>query len=258
MTDYYFYPDDDPANEWGYFPVPLDDVVAAMQRIAKKEGIRITDADILHELGLKKKQAGTRKTSGKRRISLYIDGTNLFAGQYDLFGPKRVLSFQTLLGDIKRYYPVSHIFFYASFTPRKPKRKPDIFYRNEALFYREVRETPNLIFYKGDRSPASGKEKGVDVHLALDIVKDAFLKRYDEAVIMTGDADLVYAVEIVRQVGVPIHGIFLPNRFSLGLSYGVTSSCVFNYRGRFTRVKKPLPRSLTVIAIKDPTCKQVG
>ncbi len=195
-----------------------------------------------------------------RRISLYIDGTNLFAGQYDLFGPKRVLSFGGLLGDIKKHYPVSKVYFYASYTPRKPKRRPELFYRNEAMFYREVRHTPHVDFYKGDRSPASGKEKGVDVHLALDMVKDAFLKTYDEAIIMTGDADLVYAVQIVRRLGLPVFAIFLPNRFSLGISFAVNSSMVLNYLKRFLTQKgnKIFPRSLEVIAIKDPTCKQVG
>lgn len=196
----------------------------------------------------------------RRRTSLYIDGTNLFAGQYDLFGPKRVLSFRALLADIKKHYPVSKVYFYASYTPRKPKRRPAAFFASEAIFYREVRETPHLIFYKGDRSPASGKEKGVDVHLALDMVKDAFLKKYDESVIMTGDADLVYAVQIVRKLGLPVYAIFFPNRFSLGLSFATVSSIVLNYLNRFALKKdaKIFPRSLRVVTIKDPACKQTG
>lgn len=196
----------------------------------------------------------------RKRISLYIDGTNLFAGQYDLFGPKKVLSFRALLKDIKKYYRVSNIYFYASYTPRKPKRRPDAFFISEAIFYREVRETPHLTFYKGDRSPASGKEKGVDVHLALDMVKDAFLKKYDESVIMTGDADLVYAVEIVRKLGLPVYAVFFPNRFSLGLSYATVSSTVLNYMNRFVPKKdsRIFPRSLQIETIKDPACKQTG
>ena len=258
MTDYYFYPDNDPSNAFGYLPVPIDDVVAAMQRIAKKEGFQITDADILSELGLKKKQGSTRKISGKRRrISLYIDGTNLFAGQYDLFGPNRVLSFRSLLGDIKRYYPVTRIYFYASYTPRLPKRRPASFFAAESLFYREVKSTLSVVFYKGHRSPTSGKEKGVDVHLALDMVKDAFLKRYDEAVIMTGDADLMYPVEIISGLKYSVHAVFLPNRFSLELAYKTHSSIILNYQRRF-RSNRKLPKQLRSVAIKSPTCKQVG
>lgn len=258
MTDYYYY--DDPDSDGGHLPVPVDGVVAAMQRIAKREGVVFSDEDILHELGLKKRKAAQRKKGSRRRISLYIDGTNLFAGQYDLFGPKRVLSFRALLGDIKKYYPVSKVYFYASYTPRKPKRRPEAFFASEAIFYRDVRSVPGLIFYKGHRSPTSGKEKGVDVHLALDMVKDAFTKRYDEAVIMTGDADLIYAVQIVRRAGLPVYGVFLPNRFSLGVSFATISSIVLNYQNRFSGQigSKIFPKSLRVVAIKVPTCKQVG
>lgn len=258
VMDYYYY--DDPQSQFGYQPVPVDDVVAAMQRIAKREGVVLSDEDILRELGLKKHKSIRRKKGSRRRISLYIDGTNLFAGQYDLFGPKKVLSFRALLKDIKKYYPVSKVYFYASYTPRKPKRRPAAFFSSEAIFYRDVRSVPGLIFYKGHRSPTSGKEKGVDVHLALDMVKDAFLKKYDESVIMTGDADLVYAVQIVRKLGFPVYAIFFPNRFSLGLSFATVSSIVLNYLNRFAPKKdaKIFPRSLRVVAIKDPACKQTG
>lgn len=255
MTDYYFY--DDPDSDSGYQPVPMDDVVAAMQRIAKREGVVFSDDEILRELGLKKRKPVQRKKGSRRRISLYIDGTNLFAGQYDLFGPKCVLSFRALLEDIKKYYPVTKIYFYASYTPRKPKRRPEAFFASEAIFYRDARLTSGLVFYKGHRSPTSGKEKGVDIHLALDMVKDAFTKQYDEAVIMTGDADLIYAVEIVKRLGYPMHSVFLVNRFSLELAYKTTSGVVLDYTGKFTPNRK-LPTQLTRVIIKDPVCKQAG
>lgn len=193
----------------------------------------------------------------KKRLSLYIDGTNLFAGQYDLFGSKRVLSFPSLVKDIRRFYPVTNIFFYASYTPRVPSRKPESFFTAEAVFYREVRSVKGLYFYKGHRSPASGKEKGVDVHLALDMVRDAFQRRYDEAVLMTGDADLMYPVELVQDLGFAVHAVFLPNRFSLEIAYKAHSSVVLNYQKRF-QVKRKISSRVRIVPIKRPTCKQVG
>lgn len=258
MGDYYYFPDDDKSNDFGYLVVPEDEVVEAIMNIAKKEGVTISNKDILRELGFLKKRP---RLDNKKihKISLYVDGTNLFAGQYDLFGPRKIALFGAILNDIRTQYKVGKVFFYASYTPRKPKRRPLIFFASEQLFYHNVRKVKGVIFYKGDRSPTSGKEKGVDVHLALDMVKDAFLSRYDEAVIMSGDADLVYAVKIVRELfHKPVHSIFLPNRFSLGLAYGTLSSRVLNYKKRFGKMEKPLPRSLKIIEIKDPTCKQVG
>ncbi|OGD56765.1 hypothetical protein A3I57_01290 [Candidatus Beckwithbacteria bacterium RIFCSPLOWO2_02_FULL_47_23] len=88
----------------------------------------------------------------KKTTNLYIDGTNLFAGQNDLFGPRQYLD---------------RVFFYASFMNAKQRGNRAV---AEALFYRQVKETDNLFFYKGHRSPASGKEKGVDVHFSPEMV----------------------------------------------------------------------------------------
>lgn len=240
-----------------YLPVPEEQVMAAIKVIAKRHGVRWTDAMILKELGLDRQMNRTKKK--KPRINLYIDGTNLFAGQYDLFGPRRVLSFRSLLSNVKKQHAVSRVYFYASYTPRKPKRRPETFFSAEAIFYREVREIPTVSFYKGHRSPASGKEKGVDVHLAVDMVKDGFRGQYDEAVLMTGDADLIYPLEVVqRDLRLPVHAIFLANRFSLELAFKARSSTVFNYQQRFQPVDRRMPAKLKVIPIKSPTCKQVG
>lgn len=256
MGSYYFFKDPDPENEWKYLPVPEEEVFRALRKIAKKHRVRITDRMILDEVGLLKKSNRKKGSSPKR--FLYIDGTNLFAGQYDLFGPNRVASFRSILGHIRKLFSVSQIFFYASYTPKQPKRRPASFFAAEMLFYREAKSTSHVIFYKGDRSPTSGKEKGVDVHLSVDLVKDGLLHRYDEAVIMTGDADLVYGVQIIRNQGIPVYAVFFPNRFSLGIAYTASSSTVLNYQKRFIKTKVLLPKSTRILPIKDPTCKQVG
>ena len=253
MSDYYFIKNND--SPLGYDPVLLEDWSKAVERIAARRGVRITQSMIRRELGLGKKKAARRK----KRTHLYIDGTNLFAGQNELFGPKAYVPFSNLLRDIRKIYAVNHVFFYASYMVaanfNKPGRKA--LAAVEAQFYRSVKDTSNVTFYRGHRSPTSGKEKGVDVHLAVDMVRDAFLRRYGEAVVMSGDADLSYAVEVVRKLGTPIYAIFLSNRFSLGLAYAAGSSVVLNYKERFSK-PEGAPRSLRVVAQKDPTCKHVG
>ena len=186
---------------------------------------------------------------------IYIDGTNLFAGQNELFGPKKHLSFTYLIAEINKKIKVNKIFFYASYiSARKRSRLAEERKRlvaAEALFYRQVRNTKNVIFYKGHRSPASGKEKGVDVHLSVDIVKDVFLKRCNSVIMMTGDADLIYPLEIVKQLGVRTHAFFLPNRFSLELAYKVDEAFVLNFLKKF-RVDRKLPSKLRILTIKKP------
>lgn len=202
-------------------------------------------------------------TSGIRttaKTHLYIDGTNLFAGQNELFGPKRYALFPDILRDIQKIFLADHVYFYASYMVgvnfKRPGRKALI--AAEAQFYHSARNTPSLTFYRGHRSPTSGKEKGVDVHLAVDMVMDALLHHYDEAVVFSGDADLSYAVESVRALDVPVHAVFLPNRFAPGIAYAATSSVVLNYKKKFVKEKILVPKSLTVLALKDPACKHTG
>ncbi len=183
-----------------------------------------------------------------KKTYLYIDGTNLFAGQNALFGPHKYLSFSYLIQEIKKLVPIDKIFFYASYM--NSKQRKDLI-AAEALFYREVKNTKNVTFYKGHRSPTSGKEKGVDVHLAADIVKDALTGRCCEVIIMSGDADLVYPIEIVNDFGIYTKAVFLPNRFSVGIAHEVRRAYVLNFSAKFKKGKKDPPHMKTV-SIKNP------
>ena len=134
---------------------------------------------------------------------LFVDGSNLYAAQYELFGPKKYLNFSILIKELQEKIKVKFdkIYFYASYSPKskKPTKKQKLYLKNEALFYRSVRKTKNTIFFKGYRSKTSGKEKGVDVKLAADLVSFAFLDRYDIVYLFSGDADFLQALFNVRQ-----------------------------------------------------------
>ncbi|MCL5431897.1 MAG: NYN domain-containing protein [Patescibacteria group bacterium] len=181
---------------------------------------------------------------------LFVDGTNLFMGLYDLFGVRDIPRFRDLLKDINRVQKVDKIFFYASYMlPRNNSAKEKELLETEALFYKGVKEISGLYFYKGHRSPTSGKEKGVDVHLALDLVYNAFLKKCNQVVIVTGDADLVYSLEIAKKFGARTHGIFLPTRFALGISYMADKATVLNYLGKFKLSEREMPKKLKILEL---------
>jgi len=189
----------------------------------------------------------------KEKTFLYIDGTNLFAGQNELFGPKKYLSFKFLVKEIGKFVKIDQIYFYASYMNKSKHLTARLKYLivAEAFFYREVKHTKNVVFYKGHRSPTSGKEKGIDVHLSVDIVKDIFLKRCNQIVIMTGDADLIYPIETAKVLKIPTYAVFLPNRFSLEMAYKVNNAFVLNFLNSF-RAHRKLPMHLKFITIKKP------
>jgi hypothetical protein len=121
----------------------------------------------------------------KMKNFLFIDGTNLYAAQYQLFGPKMYLDFPSFIKEIEDKIKIKFdkIYFYASYTPKSKKitKKQKRYIINEFKFYQSVKKTPKLKFFKGYRSKTSGKEKEVDVKLATDIVGYGLLNQYDTA-----------------------------------------------------------------------------
>lgn len=147
---------------------------------------------------------------------LFIDGTNLYASQYELFGPQKYLNFSKFIKEVEKKIKVkfNKIYFYASYSP-KPKRlskKQKLYLKNEGLFYRSVRNTPKVIFFKGYRSKTSGKEKEVDVKLAVDVVEKASGGEFEHLYLLSGDADFMEALFAARRFGKKAHVLCLENK----------------------------------------------
>lgn len=75
---------------------------------------------------------------------LFIDGSNLYAAQYELFGHEKYLDFSRLIKELEKKIKTKFdkIYFYASYSPKpeKPTKKQKLYLKNEALFYRNVRK----------------------------------------------------------------------------------------------------------------------
>lgn len=139
----------------------------------------------------------------KKNTFLFVDGSNLYGAQYELFGPQNYMDFAKLIENLEKNLNVdfARIHFYASYSPKskRPTAKEKLFLKNEGLFYKSVRNTRNVVFFKGYRSKTSGKEKEVDVKLTADFVSFAFLNTFEEAYLFTGDADFLQALFCIRR-----------------------------------------------------------
>ena len=91
----------------------------------------------------------------------------------------------------------------------------------------------------------------MDVHLAVDIVKNVFLGSCDNVIVMTGDADLIYPLEVIKSRKTPTLAVFLPNRFSLEMAYKVEKVFVLNFLNKF-QINRKLPKQIKIISIKKP------
>lgn len=139
----------------------------------------------------------------RSKTFLFVDGSNLYGAQYELFGPQKYMDFAKLIEKLEKNINVhfAKIYFYASYSPKskRPTAKEKLFLKNEALFYKSVRNTGNVTFFKGYRSKTSGKEKEVDVKLTADLVSFAFLNKFDNAYLFSGDADFLQALFCIRR-----------------------------------------------------------
>lgn len=56
----------------------------------------------------------------QEKIALFVDGSNLYAGQYQLFGPENYLDFGLFLQHIESNLSkkFDNVFFYASYSPQ--------------------------------------------------------------------------------------------------------------------------------------------
>lgn len=163
------------------------------------------------------------KKQKKPITNLYVDGSNIYGAQWELFGPKKYLDFSSVIEVINNIYPLNKTYFYASYSPlpKSKSRKPPNYILNERLFYYSARKHPKVVFYTGHRSRASGKEKGVDVHLACDIVKHVTAGQVDRVCLMSGDADLLYPLEIAKEFKKNYSVFVLPNRILPDMIYAV-------------------------------------
>lgn len=145
----------------------------------------------------------------------YIDGFNLYNGS--LKGTSyKWLDFSTLFRNLLPNAQIHRIRYFTALvkaTPNDPQKR-----QRQQIYIRAIKTIPNLSVHLGRfqtntkrlplaRPPISGsrmvdvmrtEEKGSDVNLASYMLLDGFRKEYEQAVIVSNDADLVTPIKIVR------------------------------------------------------------
>lgn len=190
-----------------------------------------------------------------QKIVLFVDGSNLFGGLTELLADGSYLNFQPFIKQVQADFAYDEILFYATYmkvdTSKNQVHKRQVM--AQKAFFDSAKATPKVKFVKGHFS-GSGKEKGVDVKLAVDMTVGACQNRFDEAVIMTGDADLRYAVEITKKLKKPVHLAAIGSRFPFGISVVADHKVVYDYGGYFVRELVPQyrrkPKDLIVRELK--------
>ena len=93
------------------------------------------------------------------------------------------------------------------------------------------------------------KEKGIDVWIAIDMVKEALQNKLDSCILISGDADFVPALNLVKSLGKDVLSAFVPRGYSneirqkfpyLIIKREDLLKCLKDYKGE---LKRQMPNS---------------
>ncbi len=144
------------------------------------------------------------KKENSKRVSVYIDGANFYYGLKTI--NKRYsdnfFDFEKFVKEIIGEAELVTIYYYNA--PLKENFNKYVYWNQMKLFAR-LRKIPNckVILCKRQKRVDVDKQeyyiiKGDDIHLSLDMLRDACKDKYDKAILVSGDGDFAQLVNYVR------------------------------------------------------------
>jgi uncharacterized LabA/DUF88 family protein len=183
------------------------------------------------------------------RISLYIDGANFFGGLRTInkHYSDYKFDFDRFIRNIVGRGDLVSIYYYNASL--KQQINPQIFAKQQSLFkrLRKIKKCKVVLCKRQRRQNQDGDHyytiKGDDIHLAIDMLRDAYEDKYDTAVLISGDGDFAPLVKYVKQKGKKVENYHFKDNISSDLlkacDLNVTISKkmvnIFFYREKRTR-----------------------
>ena len=111
-------------------------------------------------------------------------------------------------------------YYIGAINREKGNEKSEIMYANQQKLIGNLQQQKvNIILGQLIRHPdKTYHEKGVDVRMAVEMIRFARENKYDVAYLISSDTDLVPAVEEVKAFGKEVYYIGIPKGQSFGLS----------------------------------------
>ncbi len=143
-------------------------------------------------------------TDSMERVSIFVDGSNFCHGLksyakktgIDLFKLGQKLSGNRKL--IRIYY--YNVAIHQDDDPENYKRQQAFLDKIESTPYVDLR-LGRLEARHAEDGSVYHIEKGVDINIAVDMLRYAYNDTYDTAILITGDGDFVSAVKAVQDLG---------------------------------------------------------
>ena len=146
----------------------------------------------------------------QERISIFIDGSNLYYSLQDLKVDR--IDFKKLVDLLKKERLLVSVFYYNAPLDISVDSKK---YWEQQKFFDALRRIPgfNVVLarlrkHKQDDGTYKFEVKGDDIYLAVDLVSGAYENLYDTALIVSGDEDFVPAIKKVQKLGKKVENIY--------------------------------------------------
>lgn len=164
------------------------------------------------------------------KVGIFIDGSNFYHGASRLLSNHSASSVQVplkydyngLIQLLASGRTVTEKTYYVGLVRRDPKRtdaKVEQMVRNQQRLF-ALLESAQIHVEQGHlmRYPSNSfHEKGVDVRLAIDLVEGAYENRYDVAILLSSDTDMIPALQRVKKYGKKVEYVGFADRPSFGL-----------------------------------------
>lgn len=184
-----------------------------------------------------------------KRAFVFIDGNNFYFklkgltskldGKYSLLD----FNFRKFAEWLAKPNELIEIRYYLGVVSRRRNdSKSEELYANQQRLFRKLQKQ-NIVITLGQliRHPdKSYHEKGVDVRLAVEMIRFARENKYDIAYLVSSDTDLVAAVEEVQSIGKTVQYVGISKGQSFGLSKAADDVRLL----RPEEIKQFLPQSL--------------
>ncbi|MCD6501618.1 NYN domain-containing protein [bacterium] len=170
-----------------------------------------------------------------KRAMVFIDGNNLYFGLKKNIGNYN-LNYSKFIHTLTRDHDLVRAYFYTAFFRAEDDEK---LFNSQQKFLTYLQEVPYMQIMSGrlERRGNDLVEKGVDVRLAIDLVRFGINKLYDVAFLVSGDGDYAPAVNAVKDVGRNVVNVFFMDEASIHLKhvcdnfirldYGFLKDCLF-------------------------------
>ncbi|WP_457638012.1 LabA-like NYN domain-containing protein [Oceanithermus sp.] len=135
------------------------------------------------------------------RVAIFIDGSNLYKGLVSVLGAEYRLNFIKFIEALVAGRKLLRAYYYNAPLPTE-----DVASRAHQSFLNYLKRVPYVSVRLGrlERRGETFVEKGVDIQIAVDMLRLAYARAYDVAVLVSGDGDFAEVVRVVQDMGMQV------------------------------------------------------